>query len=148
MLAEGRRSRLVQHLREELQIVESIDMDLTVLEQGSLVMLEACCPPDLVEQVEQEVQIVLAAVAAEPIHANELERARQLVGNGLRFSLEAPGAVAGIAGAQTLWGHSKSLLEPLIHLDHWEPETLRTSVFSQLQTEQAFTLVALPGDED
>ncbi|TCD57468.1 M16 family metallopeptidase [Synechococcus sp. BS55D] len=148
VLAEGRRSRFVQHLREELQIVESIDMDLTVLEEGSLVMLEACCPPDLVERVEQEVQIVLAAVAAEPIHANELERARQLVGNGLRFSLEAPGAVAGIAGAQTLWGHSKSLLEPLIHLNHWDPETLRTSVFSQLQTEQAFTLVALPGDED
>ena len=31
LLAEGRRSRLVQRLREDLQIVESIDMDVTVM---------------------------------------------------------------------------------------------------------------------
>ena len=52
LLAEGRRSRLVQRLREDLQIVESIDMDVTVMEQGSVVMLEACCPEDQIEQVE------------------------------------------------------------------------------------------------
>ena len=44
LLGEGRRSRLVNRLREELQIVESVSMDLSVLEQGSLITLEVICP--------------------------------------------------------------------------------------------------------
>ena len=46
----------MQRLREDLQIVESIDMDVTTLEQGSLVMLEACCPEDQLQRVEQEIR--------------------------------------------------------------------------------------------
>ena len=44
LLGEGRRSRLVERLREELQLVESISMDLTALEDGSLITLEVICP--------------------------------------------------------------------------------------------------------
>ena len=46
VLAEGRSSRLVRDLREEKQLVESIDVDLHSLEQGSLVILEAICPSE------------------------------------------------------------------------------------------------------
>ena len=41
LLGEGRRSRLVARLREELQIAETVDMDLTSLEQGSLITLKS-----------------------------------------------------------------------------------------------------------
>ena len=146
VLAEGRRSRLVQRLREELQIVESIDMDLTSLEQGSLVMLEACCPPDLVTRVEAEVHAVLGAMVDAPIESQELERARHLVGNGLRFSLEAPGSVAAIAGAQTLWRGPQALLDPLLQMEAWDGPSLQERIFPALQPELASTLIALPAD--
>ena len=46
LLAEGRRSRLVARLREQLQLVESVDLDLHPMECGSLALLEAVCDPD------------------------------------------------------------------------------------------------------
>ena len=147
LLAEGRRSRLVARLREELQIVESIDMDLTTLEQGSLVMLEACCPPDRTDQVEEEIRAVLTECAAAPVRDSEFDRGRQLVGNGLRFSLEAPGSMAAMTGAQALWRSAQDPLEPLNELERWTTSDLQMDVFKQLLPDQAFTLVALP-DED
>jgi len=148
LLAEGRRSRLVQRLREDLQIVESIDMDVTVMEQGSVVMLEACCPEDQIEQVETVIAEELNRATVDAIGDDELHRAKQLVGNGLRFSLEAPGSVAAIAGSQSLWGRNQTLLSPLSHLQTWTVERLQQSLLPRLQPEQAFTLLALPEDSE
>ncbi|MGC6482299.1 MAG: M16 family metallopeptidase [Synechococcus sp.] len=146
LLAEGRRSRLVERLREDLQIVESIDMDLTTLEQGSLVMLEACCAPERIDQVEQEVKRILASAGHSPITEEELQRSRQLVGNGLRFSLEAPGSVAAMTGPQALWRSPQNPLAPLKDLDAWRGASLQQQVLTQLHPDQAFTLIALPGE--
>ena len=148
LLAEGRRSRLVQRLREDLQIVESIDMDVTVMEQGSVVMLEACCPEDQIEQVEAVIEEELKRATVDAIGDEELHRAKQLVGNGLRFSLEAPGSVAAIAGSQSLWGRTQTLLSPLSHLQTWTVERLQQSLLHRLQPDQAFTLLALPEDSE
>lgn len=148
LLAEGRRSRLVERLREDLQIVESIDMDLTTLEQGSLVMLEACCSPERIHEVEQEVKQILESSATAAINDEEMDRGRQLVGNGLRFSLEAPGSVAAITGPQALWRSPQNPLAPLEDLDGWTARALQEEVFCQLHPDRAFTLIALPGDED
>ena len=146
LLAEGRRSRLVQRLREDLQIVESIDMDVTVLEQGSVVMLEACCPEEQIERVESVIDEELKRSTVDAIGDEELHRAQQLVGNGLRFSLEAPGSVAAIAGSQALWGRTHNLLSPLSHMETWTAERLQSSLLPRLQCDQAFTLLALPED--
>ncbi|WP_186488896.1 M16 family metallopeptidase [Synechococcus sp. BIOS-U3-1] len=146
ILAEGRRSRLVQKLREELQIVESIDMDVTTLEQGSLVMLEACCPEDQIEQVEREIHQQLENSLNTAITDEEFHRAMQLVGNGHRFSLEAPGAVAASAGSQTLWGRHRDLLAPLQDLMHWNASSLRERVIPLLQPQRSFTLIARSED--
>ena len=146
ILSEGRRSRLVQHLREDLQIVESIDMDVTTLEQGSLVMLEACCPVEQLEQVEEEIRQELRRSAEEPLLEEERNRALQLVGNGYRFSLEAPGSVAACAGSQAVWGRQRQLLEPLSDLEQWSAEALQECVMRKLQPEQACTLIARPAE--
>ena len=146
ILAEGRRSRLVQKLREELQIVESIDMDVTTLEQGSLVMLEACCPEDQIERVETEIHRQLDSSLTTAITDEEFHRAMQLVGNGHRFSLEAPGAVAASAGSQTLWGRHRDLLAPLKDLMNWDASALREAVMPLLQPQQSFTLIARSED--
>lgn len=146
LLAEGRRSRLVARLREQLQIVESIDMDLTTLEQGSLVMLEACCPAEQIEAVEREVKRILAEAGTSAVSDDELKRGRQLVGNGLRFSLEAPGSVAAITGPQALWRAPQDPLTPLAELERWTQTSLQTDVLPALHPDKAFTLLALPGE--
>jgi predicted Zn-dependent peptidase len=144
LLAEGRRSRLVERLREQLRLVESIDLDLNVLEAGCLVLLEAVCEPDQLEAVEQEVRQLLATLLDTRPQEAEMERARRLVGNGYRFSLEAPGSVAAMVGNSALWGREHSLDAPLQWLQHWDGERLSQELIPLLAPERAFTLRAVP----
>lgn len=148
LLGEGRRSRLVAHLREDLRLAETVDMDLTVLEQGSLVTLEICCRDEDLQAVENAVSQELSRAADTAPASWELERAFRLVGNGLRFSLESTGQVAGIAASQTLWGRPQALLEPLHEMTRWTAETLQHQLLAQWQPEQACTLIAHPGHSD
>ena len=144
LLAEGRRSRLVERLREQLRLVESIDLDLNVLESGCLVLLEAVCEPEQLPAVEQEVRRLLHELLERPPGEAELERARRLVGNGYRFSLEAPGSVAAMVGNSALWGREHNLEAPLTWMQHWDADRLRRELIPQLAPERAFTLRALP----
>ena len=142
LLGEGRRSRLVNRLREELQIVESVSMDLSVLEQGSLITLEVICPDEHLEAVEEEVNRQLRAMADELVSDQELKRGQQLVSNGLRYALESTGQVSGLSASQTLWDRQQDLLHPLAFLPPWTAERLRSDLFPRLQPEQAFVLTA------
>jgi predicted Zn-dependent peptidase len=144
LLAEGRRSRLVERLREQLRLVESIDLDLNVLEAGCLVLLEAVCEPEQVEAVEREVRNVLEALLTAAPGEPEVERARRLVGNGYRFSLEAPASVAAMVGNSNLWGRTHDLEAPLQWIQGWDAGRLSRELIPLLQPDQAFTLRALP----
>jgi predicted Zn-dependent peptidase len=143
LLAEGRRSRLVARLREQLRLVESIDLDLNGLEAGSLVLLEAVCESDNLPAVEAEIRRVLLDLIETPPLA-ELERAQRLVGNGYRFGLEAAGSVAGLLGNNHLWGRHQSLEAPLEALGQWNPQRLWSELAPLLDPERAFCLRALP----
>ena len=145
LLAEGRRSRLVGRLRETLRIAETVDMDLTVLEQGSLITLEICCREEDLASVEQELERELTRSIQEPPAKWELDRARQLVGNGLRFSLESTAQVAGTAGNQQLWERQQDLLKPLQVLNSWSAERLLQELMPTLSSDKACTLIATPG---
>ncbi len=144
LLAEGRRSRLVERLRERLRIVESIDLDLNVLESGCLVLLEAVCDTDQLSAVEQEVRRVLLEMEEQPPGEVELERARRLVGNGYRFSLEVAGSVAAMVGNSNLWQRRHNLQQPLSWLDEWDGPRLSRDLIPLLHPDRAFCLQAVP----
>lgn len=144
LLAEGRRSRLVEHLRERLRLVESIDLDLNVLESGCLVLLEAVCEAEQLQAVEREVQRVLLELLEQPPSAAEVERAKRLVGNGYRFSLEVAGSVAAMVGNSQLWGRDHNLQQPLDWLNQWTPERLSKETIPLLHPDRAFCLKAVP----
>ena len=146
ILAEGRRSRLVQRLREDLQKVESIDMDVSALEKGGLILLEACCKEEDLEIVESEVHQVLKDTVITSLGEQELDRACRLVRNGFFFNLEATSQVAGLAGSQSLWHRPQPLLTPLQHLSYWSESRLKDETFMQLQPENSCTLIAKPID--
>lgn len=145
LLGEGRRSRLVERLREELQLVESISMDLTALEEGSLITLEVICPEDALPAVEQEISAVLHQVADEAVSEQELRRGCQLVSNSLLYSLESVGNVTGLCASHVLWQRNQDLLSPLNHLSHWSADRLQTDLFTELLPEKACVLIARPG---
>ena len=144
LLAEGRRSRLVERLREQLRLVESIDLDLNVLEAGCLVLLEAVCQPEQLDAVELEINRVWQEICATPPTDAEVERARRLVGNGYRFSLEAAGSVAAMVGNSSLWGRRHNLQAPLDWLEQWDAGRLCRELIPQLDPAKAFRLRALP----
>jgi len=144
LLAEGRRSRLVQRLREQLQLVESIDLDLHAMECGSLAMLEALCEPDDLPEVRAAIGSVWHEVMAEPVQEAEWSRVKRLVGNSYRFGMEAAGSVAGLIGTGHLWGRHHSLEAPLEAIETWDPDSLRLEILSSLDPDQACVLEAVP----
>ena len=113
LLAEGRRSRLVDRLREQLQLVESIDLDLHAMECGSLALLEAVCDPDDLPAVREAINSVWDELMASPIEESEWSRVKRLVSNSYRFGMEVPGTVASLIGTGRLWGRQEGLEAPL-----------------------------------
>ena len=144
LLAEGRRSRLVHRLREQLRLVESIDLDLHPMECGSLALLEAVCEPDDLPAVRTAIGAVWREVMDEPVAEAEWARVRRLVTNSYRFGMEAAGSVAGLLGTGHLWGRHGSLEEPLEAIASWNPEDLRSMVLASLDPANAFVLEAVP----
>ncbi len=144
VLAEGRRSRLVERLREQLRIVESIDLDLHPMECGSLAILEAVCGEDDLQEVRQAIEQVWAEVMDETPGDVEWARARRLVANSYRFGLESPGAVAGVIGNSHLWGRRTPLSAPLRELECWTPERLRQEALRRLEPSLATVLEVVP----
>ena len=124
VLAEGRSSRLVRRLREELQLVESIDLELHPLEDGSLVVLEAVCEASQLDAVIHEVEELLVEAAA-GVSPGELERSRRLLDHGHRFSLEAIGPVTQLLGQSTLTGRMQGFDAPLQRLASWNCDALQ-----------------------
>jgi zinc protease len=144
VLAEGRRSRLVERLREQLRIVESIDLDLHPMECGSLALLEAVCGPEDLAEVREAITAVWQEVMEQPIQEEEWARARRLVSNSYRFGLEAPSGVAGLIGNARLWGRDPVLAAPLEMLQRWSPSRLQKEALASLDPERACVLEAVP----
>jgi zinc protease len=144
LLAEGRRSRLVDRLREQLRLVESIDLDLHVLECGSLALLEAIGDEKDLPAIRQAVDAVLREVAEAPIPAAEWQRTQRLVANGYRFALESAGGVAAALASNQLWQHPWTLDEPLQALERWDSESLQRQCLPWLAPERACVLEAVP----
>jgi len=144
LLAEGRRSRLVDRLREQLRIVESVDLDLHAMECGSLALLEAVCETEDLPAVRDAITAVWQELMEQEISAEEWQRVQRLVANAYRFSLESAGALAGLIGNNTLWGRRHGLDAPLELLSHWDPASLRSEALPLLDPQRAAVLEAVP----
>ena len=144
VLAEGRRSRLVERLREQLRIVESIDLDLHVMEFGSFALLEAICETDELASVRKAIDAVWYELLQEGMAEAEWQRAQRLVANGYRFGLEAAGGVAGLIGNNRLWGRHHRLELPLEEIGCWSASELLQQAVPLLDPSRACVLEAVP----
>jgi predicted Zn-dependent peptidase len=98
LLADGRSSRLVRQLREELQLVEAICSTFSLQRESSLFTISAILEPQHIEEVEARICDRLWELQSEPISETELRRCQRLLCNDFAFSIETPGQLAGLYG--------------------------------------------------
>ncbi len=144
LLCEGRISPMVKRLREELRIVESIEMDLQILEEGGLILLDVCCPIGNLKNAEREINNILYDSIEKPFTNKDIDRAKKIVSNNLYYGVEVSSQVAAISGNHTLWGRNQAILEPIKNIPYWTAERLNEVVFPLLNPKDSYTLIAEP----
>jgi predicted Zn-dependent peptidase len=98
LLADGRSSRLVRELREELQLVQAIESSFSLQRESSLFTISAVLEAKDVEKVEAVICDRLWELQSEPVSEVELLRCKRLLCNDFVFSIETPAQLAGLYG--------------------------------------------------
>ena len=144
MLCEGRSSIIVKKLREEKRIIESIEIDLQILEEGGLIILDACCPFENLKAAEDEINKLLKESIQILFTKKDLDRAKKLVINNIYFSIELSNQITSIIGNQVLWGRHESILESIQEISYWTSDRLNKLIFPFFDPDNSFTLIAEP----
>ncbi len=144
MLCEGRSSLIVKELREEKRIIESIDIDLQILEEGGLILLDVSCPQKSLKIAEREINKILKELNRDLVTNEDLERAKKLVINNIYFGLELSTQIASTLGNQALWGRHQAILKSIDDISYWTISSLNKLIFPLFNPENSFTLVAEP----
>lgn len=98
LLADGRSSRLVRELREELQLVQAIESSFSLQQESSLFTISAVLAAEDVERVESVICDRLWQLQSELVCEVELHRCKRLLCNDFAFSIETPAQLAGLYG--------------------------------------------------
>ncbi|WP_377475293.1 MAG: pitrilysin family protein [Microcoleus anatoxicus] len=98
LLADGRSSRLVRELREELQLVQAIESSFSLQRESSLFTISAVLAAEDVERVESVICDRLWQLQSELVSEVELLRCKRLLCNDFAFSIETPAQLAGLYG--------------------------------------------------
>ena len=144
MLCEGKSSLIVKELREEKRIIESIDIDLQVLEEGGLILLDVSCTEENRKNAETELNNILKKLTGDFITNKDLERAKNIVINNIYFGLELSTQISSTLGSQALWGRHQALFKSIDDISYWSISRLNELVFPLFNPENAFTLIAEP----
>ena len=144
ILCEGKNSIFVKKLREEKRIIESIEIDLQVLEKGGLILLDACCPLENLKVVETEINNILNESIKNLFTTKDLVRAKKIVKNNIYFGLELSTQIASTLGNQALWGRHQSILNLIKDMSYWTSKSLNELIFPLFNPENSFTLIAKP----
>ena len=144
ILCEGRNSLIVKKLREEKRIIESIEIDLQILEEGGLIILDVCCPLEKLKIAEKEINMILNESAKDLFTNKELDRAKKLVINNIYFGTELSNQISSILGNQALWGRHDSILKSIEDISYWTSKRMKELIFPLFNPENSFTLIAEP----
>jgi len=144
MLCEGKSSLIVKELREEKRIIESIDIDLQILEEGGLILLDVSCTEENRKNAETELNNILKKLTGDFITNKDLERAKNIVINNIYFGLELSTQISSTLGSQALWGRHQALFKSIDDISYWSISRLNELVFPLFNPENAFTLIAEP----
>ncbi len=144
MLCEGKSSLVVKKLREEKRIIESIEMDLQILEEGGLILLDICCPLENLKMAESELNVILKELTNNILTNKDLDRAKKLVRNNIHFGLELSNQIASNSGNHALWGRHQSISKSIKEISYWTYNRINKLIFPLFNPDNSFTLIAEP----
>ena len=144
ILCEGKSSLIVKKLREEKRIIESVDIDLQILEEGGLILLDVSCPIENLKIAEKEINEILNDTSNKLFTNKDLERAKKLVENNIYFNLELSTQIASTLGNQALWGRHQAILQSIKDISYWTSKRLNELIFPLFNPESSYTLIAEP----
>jgi zinc protease len=121
ILADGRSSRLVYQLREELQLVQSIGSSFSLQQDSSLFTISACLEPQHLEQVEELICNSLLKLHQTPLSSTELRRCQRLLSNDYIFSTEAASQLAGLYGYYNTIATAEVAVTYPQQIQRWQP---------------------------
>jgi predicted Zn-dependent peptidase len=104
ILAEGRTSRLVKELREEMGWVQDICSGFTMQKDPGLFTVGAYLDTQYLEPVEHKVLEQIERITTVPVTDAELQRAKRSLCNDFAFAVESPNQLAGFLGYYGLLG--------------------------------------------
>ncbi len=104
VLAEGRSSRLVQELREELGWVHDVGSSFAIQKDPGLFSISAYLDAEYLEPVEHSIAQHILRISSEPITTAEIDRAKRSLRNSFAFALESPHQLANFLGYHGLLG--------------------------------------------
>ena len=143
LLAEGRCSRLISRLREDLALVDELDLEIIPLEAGSLAVLEASCAPGHLPRLERLLPQCLGDWLGQPPRPQALQRACRQMVTRVCFGLEGPGSATHV-GPSLLRGHVPPLDGQLADLQAWTAPSLHSQVMPLFAPRRAHWLSVAP----
>ena len=144
LLAEGRCSWLVSRLREELALVDDLDLELIPLEAGSLAILEASCAPGKLQELEGVLPRCLTDWLSQPPGSRDLQRACCQMVTRVHFGMESTEGAAAHVGPSLLRGQALPLHTQLVDLQTWTAAALHTRVMPIFSPQRARWLSVMP----
>ena len=145
LLSVGRNSRLVKSLKEEKNIVQSIDVEVNPGELGGLLIIEACCDYKNLKNVEEEInEVIEELISLKNLSLNELRKAINIVKSNYLFNLETSTQLTAFFGNELLWGKKNSITDLNNHLEYWSYLNNFKEIIKYLSRDK-FTLIASNG---
>ncbi len=137
ILGEGMRSRLFQHVREQLGLAYSVGSYVTSLHDTGAVGLYAGVGPNRIDKAIGAILDELRLLRREPVPLHELQRAVEFVKGRLALSLEDSFATAAWYARQQLLG--PEVLEPeeaISRLEAVQPDDIQRLAGNLFQAEK------------
>jgi zinc protease len=142
LLADGRSSRLVRELREELQLVHAIESSFSLQRESSLFTISAVLEAEDLEEVESRICDRLWELQSELVSETELMRCKRLLCNDFAFSLETPGQLAGLYGYYSTIATAELALSYPTRIQSFKPSDLQR-LAQQYLSPQRYAAVAI-----
>ncbi|MEB3278945.1 MAG: pitrilysin family protein [Lyngbya sp.] len=145
ILAEGRTSRLVRILREELQWVHHLSSSFSLQQQSSILTINALLDAEKIETVEQVILDCISQLHSEPISELELKRSQRLLCNDYAFSTETPAQLAGLYGYYfTVSQPEFSIIYPT-QIQSFQPDDIQELAQKYLSPDSHAVTIVRPG---
>ena len=140
ILTDGRNSILCRNLKEDKQIVESINSGIQLGEFGSLFIIEASLKRENLMKAENIINILLQTLINSNLN-NKIKKAIRIVKSNYIFNLETSSQLSNFYGNHLLWGRLNPQNVLNKNFKYWEnAENLKKLI--KLLSSDKFTFIA------